>query len=295
MKRHGFGTEAEFARAVIAWLRADGWTVYQEVEASPGIADIVATRAGQLAVVECKLSLNLDVLGQAWRWRTWAHQVYTAVPGAGGRGRSWDARTFAQNACDTMGLGLLEVYRWSDGAQVQIAVAPKSREPDVRRRGLAAVLQPEHETFAEAGSPTGHRWTPFRATERALVAYVLAHPGVSPAAACKAIAHHWKGGSPGSRVVKLIERGVITALRVEIGGRPMHRRTYRLFPTAMVEERARLLTLLMRRPEPAVPVARPALAPTPAAPATAPTPVSSPRSGHLVRHRSRAWQRPVGG
>jgi hypothetical protein len=71
--------ETDIARPVVAWLQAQGWTVYQEVQHQGCVADIVAVRGPLLWVIECKAQLGLAVLGQALGWQGHAHAISVAV------------------------------------------------------------------------------------------------------------------------------------------------------------------------------------------------------------------------
>lgn len=270
--RPPFASEADLAKVVIAWLRDAGWTIFQEVEHHGDIADIVATRAGKVAVVECKLHLNPEVLHQADRWLTRAHFAWAAAPE---RRSTSDAWRFAQTACRKLGIGLLGVEsheRWRDVTtagsptrfetyvETAVLVRVDAAEQKVDGVKLLATLRPEHETYAEAGSPTGHRWTPFRETERDVVAYVKTHPGELARDVLRVVPHHWRSKAPAGTLLALIRRGIITGIRAENG-----KGGARLFPVAPIVE--------------ALPAPAPQPVPTPA-------PLSPP-----TRKRSRVWQK----
>ena len=66
--------EQRIGEAVIAWLRANDWEVFQEVKASKGdarapVADIVAHRHNYVWIIECKRHLGLEVLDQLIHWQ----------------------------------------------------------------------------------------------------------------------------------------------------------------------------------------------------------------------------------
>lgn len=219
----GFASEADMAKVVVDSLRRDGWTVYQEVEAAQGIADIVATRGEQVAVVEAKLTLGLTVLGQAHRWKGRAHLVWVAVPAYLARA----SRGIGGVICAALGLGLLEVSApWDEGdlGRIRVATEPK-QDTGAGVSKLLAVLRPEHQTYAEAGSPTGHRWSKFRESERNLLGYVSAYPGELAKEVMGKIQHHWRGKHPHASVLKLVRRGIIKGIRIE-----EHRAGVRLYP-----------------------------------------------------------------
>lgn len=98
--------EVVLGRHVVAWLEAEGWDVFQEVQPHGGaVADIVATRSGILIVVELKASPTFDLLDQTIRWKAYAHQVYGAVPKA----RPSNGRQMAIHVFGRYGIGLFEV------------------------------------------------------------------------------------------------------------------------------------------------------------------------------------------
>jgi hypothetical protein len=74
--------ENELAKAVIEWLRADSWEVFEEVApygAGGPRADIVARRNKIIWIIETKRQFNLEVLEQASNWRFYGHFVSLAV------------------------------------------------------------------------------------------------------------------------------------------------------------------------------------------------------------------------
>lgn len=99
-----WSSEADIGFAVVAQLRAGGWDVYQEVDVhrAGARADLVATKDGNVEVVECKMTMSLDLLGQAENWLTWAHRVSVALPMSSRRTRGYD---FAVKAMKKFGIG----------------------------------------------------------------------------------------------------------------------------------------------------------------------------------------------
>ncbi len=260
--RTGFESEAELAKVVVDWLRAQGWTVFQEVEHRGAIADIVATRGEDVAVVECKLGVNLAVLDQAHHWLGYARFVFAAVPSYG----NGSLRPFFSVVCEAIGLGLLTISPPFFEHQGRVIVTRDAKPTRVSTTMLRDRLRPEMVDYAAAGSPTGKRWTRFRETEKLLLAYVTAHPGELAKTAVAAIAHHWRGKKPHASALAWIHRGVIGGIRAEES-----REGARLFP--IVEGAA-------PQPPPAETTAAPAAAsPRPPAPLTT----------HRIRRRRRRW------
>lgn len=203
--------EAALGPPILAWLQAECWDCYQEVAGDRGCADIVATSGPLVAVVELKVSLSFELLWQARRWRTSAHQVYVGVPYA----RASDGRHEAEHVFHQNGIGVLTVQ--SDRVTV-------TREPEFFRRAdvarLRAALHPEQKTFLAAGTSGGSRWTPYQATCKALRGFVREKPGATIGEAVAGISHHYASSAGArARLVDLIGRGVIEGLRVERVGR----------------------------------------------------------------------------
>jgi hypothetical protein len=89
------------------WLENAGYEVFAEVQSihTGGRADIVATQSPVVSIVEMKVTLSLDLIGQAVRWKPYANFIYVAVP------RSKNGR-YGDYACQLLrseGIGLLEV------------------------------------------------------------------------------------------------------------------------------------------------------------------------------------------
>ena len=171
-------SERALAVVLVAWLEADGWEVNQEVKFRPDarkasiwIADVVARRAGIVAVYEVKTAMGLPVMEQAERWMEYADQAWIVVPGHGkpaNHGHAYGYRRLEQD-----GIGVLHVRGWTK-VEVQIAGRPGGELPPITVRvstvveatnthaftgPLELALLPEHRdgSFAGAGSQIGTR------------------------------------------------------------------------------------------------------------------------------------------
>lgn len=219
MKREPVFSEQQVARGAVAELQRMGYDVYQEV--STGFSgrrpDIVGRRGRLVAVVECKTSLSLRLLDQLLQWVGSAHLVIGAV----GNGRVGPAVTrFLRHE----GIGLWYTTH-EDSLSEQVA-------PRLYRQAasyaITRFLAPEQRTgqYAAAGSRGGGYWTPFQQTVRALedLVTVKNEAGIPLRDALKVIDHHYASSrSAMSAIPALIQKGVISTLRVE--GRPL-----RLYP-----------------------------------------------------------------
>lgn len=206
-------TEQQVAEVVVAYLEAMGADVYQEVEVSGGVADIVARVRAETWIVEVKVTLRLTLLTQAMDRRRLAHRVVIATP------YTRNSREVAP-MCDELGLGLWEVRvpapdeRWLT-PDVREAVVP--RRLTSHRVALAADLKPEHKTHARAGAASAAgRWTPFRGTCEEVARIVREQPGITVKAAVDAIEHHYRTNkSAVSSIAHWIERGKVDGVRLE--------------------------------------------------------------------------------
>lgn len=210
-------SEQQVAEIVVAWLEAAGADVYQEVEVSGGVADIVARVAAELWIVEVKTSLSLALIAQGMERRRLAHRVYLAAP------RSRNLRDVGP-VVEALGIGLLEVTPgdagWEtsryDYGQPRVRVAIESRRWNSRPVDLATRLRPEHKTHAKAGAVgAGGRWTPFRETCSLLARLVERQPGITLKEAIDSIKHHYSSKSSArTHLAQLIERGVVAGVEI---------------------------------------------------------------------------------
>jgi hypothetical protein len=208
----------------VSYLRDLQWEIYQEVQIYSGSprADIVAKQGTTLWVVECKRRLTLDLLGQAFHWRGYAHYVSVATessrpkPGTMRRRRSYQTDDFVRSVLCDQGVGWLTAD--SRDARIQEIQKPKLRRRIMGRLGEA--LRPEHQTFAAAGNNRADYWSPFQQTCQELARYVAEHPGCPLKDAVAMVDHHY--ASPASAVSSLrhwLSEGKVRGVRVEREGR----------------------------------------------------------------------------
>lgn len=220
-----FDSEEAMAAAVVAYLRDLQWEIYQEVQIYSGSprADIVAKQGPVLWVVECKRRLSLDLLGQVFHWRGYAHYVSIATessrpnPGSHRRRRSYQTDVFLQTVFEDHGIGWLTADARDEG-RIQEIHKPKLRRQIMGRLGDS--LRPEHQTFAPAGNARADYWSPFQQTCRELAIFVAKHPGCSLKDAVAMVDHHY--ASPASAVSSLrhwLSEGKVKGIRVEREGR----------------------------------------------------------------------------
>jgi len=211
-------SEQQVGEVIVAWLEALGADVYQEVECSGGVADVVARVSAELWIVEVKTSFSLALLFQAMERRREAHRVFIAAP------YSKNMRDVAA-ICEELGIGVLEMKlgesewvgtRYSEYAQPRVTTRVESRRWNRRPVRLAAGLQPQHKTHAQAGAiGAGGRWTPFRDTCEQLAHAVRREPGITLKAAIDGIKHHYRSASSAkSSMAKWIEGGKVPGVEL---------------------------------------------------------------------------------
>ena len=217
MTRRAHMTEQAVAELVVAYLEHAGADVYQEVEVSGGVADIVARVRAELWIVEVKTSLSLALIAQGMERRRLAHRVYLAAP------HTKNLREVSP-LCEELGLGLLDVREGDEGWEAsrydyghpRVRVAVESRRWNSRPVSLAAALRPEHKTHAKAGAiGAGGRWTPFRETCSLLARLVARQPGITLKEAIDSIPHHYSSKSSArTHLADFIQRGIVEGVEL---------------------------------------------------------------------------------
>ena len=216
--------ETILAELVIKWLESQKWDVYQEVqiETYGKIADIIAVLGNLVWIIECKKSLSLSVMEQAYHWRRYSNFVSVAVQRRKGTG----GRDFAIKVLRTFNMGLLTVDL---GCPLNNKISEIIR-PALNRKGLTKRIKekllPAHKTFARAGNPDGLRWTPFQQTSISILHEVKKHPGITMTELMDKIHHHYSTESTArSCIAQWAQKGVIKGVGVKRDGRLM-----RLYP-----------------------------------------------------------------
>ena len=158
------------------WLQEQHWDVYQEVQRYSATADIVAIQGPLVWVIECKTSLTIGVMLQATMWTV--HYRSVAVPSAK---HSKTRNAAYQVARNHFKVGVITVsphsFAYSDTAIEEVIAAPYMREYRKSALTLKDRLEPEHKTFAPAGSADGSKWTPYKRTIRDVRSFLEKNPG----------------------------------------------------------------------------------------------------------------------
>jgi hypothetical protein len=209
--------ETHLAREVQAWLAAQGWDVYPEVEGYGGRADLVGVQDGLVWVVECKRTFGLGVIAQADRWLQAAHYVSVAIPVA----KHSDSRRLARSVCEERGIGVIEVpdvgrelpeCEWGAWANM----APVfHRHAHRLARDLRVKLSVEHKQFAP-GNAVGAYWTPYKATCKQVLQFVCENPGSTIRQVVDGIKHHYAtDNSARATLVRWIGRGIVPGVELD--------------------------------------------------------------------------------
>lgn len=211
--------ETDVGQPVSEWLRDMGWRVYPEVEVpkATGIADMVATRGPLVWIIECKVSLSLDLLGQIIQWEGFAHMRSIAIP----RLRT-AARTAAQRLLHHEGIGM--IHAGASSLDVYEALSPRlaRHAPSVAR--VRSALCDEHEGWATPGqaSSAGSRLTAFSLTCRRVRDFATNHPGCSMKSLVESVEHHYHSSATArSALATWIRKGIVPGVRAERDGRAL--------------------------------------------------------------------------
>lgn len=209
--------EVELAEKVVAYLEDAGWDVYQEVAIGDRVADIVAVmqwrdKAKLVHVIECKTSLSLAVMSQAWYWLIHANYCSVAVP----KRRYTNASSFAEMVCRNSGIGVIRVEDW----RIDYDVAPWLRRK--RSPRLLPVLRQEHKVYAKAGTNGGGHYTPFKKTCLNILEAVNQNPGIQLKELIDQADHHYANDTTAKSCVRYwVEAGKVAGVRVEKDGKSL--------------------------------------------------------------------------
>lgn len=223
--RNRYANEKALAKGVVEMLKADGWEVFQEVNPKHGlpVCDIVARRGSILWAIECKMSLNFCVIGQAAYWRERAHRVSIVT--------HWVRRKNAEQlGVETLlkptGIGWIEVspqdgYDYDARKVVSQVCHPLERiAPTFRRinpfNSVGQYLCEEQKDWAEAGGKGGGYFTPFQKTCATVRRVVTQFPGIRIKELLERVEeHHYSSDASFCRSIsEWAERGQIKGVRL---------------------------------------------------------------------------------
>ena len=221
-----FKSETELAKLAIEYLKDSKWEVYQEVQVRSfgSIADIVAVQNNLIWIVECKLSLSLDVIAQAKCWSSFSHYISIAVPRSN---RDNKGRRLAFKILQDYGIGCFEFGHPED---ISYSCYAQKIKPQLNRKAMTdyitSNLCEEQKTWAEAGNSRGDRYTPFQNTTRQIVRTVNDNPGITMKELMDKIDHHYSSDiCAKSSIIQWIHKDVIKGIYLEKEGKQ-----YKLYP-----------------------------------------------------------------
>lgn len=213
VKGKGRMKETELAKKVVNWLRDYKWDVYQEVEiyTTGCIADIVAVQNGLNWIIECKTTMSLSLIRQAYNWFGTANYVSVASPYPYKVGKD---QIFVQRVLEQFGIGLLYTdYR--GGFDIKERVRPRLNRNVYPKPNT--YLKEEHKVWAEAGNAEGKRYTPFQDTCGQILREVKqSSGGLTIKELIGKIKHHY--ATPESAKVSLLhwgQKGLIKGVMVK--------------------------------------------------------------------------------
>jgi hypothetical protein len=195
-------SETELAKIVVDKLHDWHWEVYQEVIYGPGRADIIAVNGKIRWGIECKASLGMAVIEQAYSLKNYCHYTSIATP--------ISRSQMPVIICSRFGIGMMTIYHMRDDCTENL-------KPKLNRRPITMTLHDEQKTYCAAGSNQGGHWTAFKHTRDALIRYVRQHPGAQFSDVIKQIDHHYSSLSTAKSCLRgFIGTSVIPELRTEI-------------------------------------------------------------------------------
>lgn len=205
IKKDGIGIimkETEIAKPIISYLVSMGWDVYQEVMIFGKIADIVAICGKLTWILECKTSLSLKLLEQAYAWRGRANFISIVIPQ---KSYIYD-NSFVNHILKQAGIGVLTV----EYKDVRLNISPTFNRKTIN---IIKYLKPEQKTWLQAGSKGGGYYTPFQETKRSIEYNIIKHPeGILFKEFLKLITYHYRTEATAKNcIIKWIRLGIIKA------------------------------------------------------------------------------------
>lgn len=181
----------------------------------------MATQGQLVWVVECKLSLSLELIAQAMEWVHRANFISIAIPKQKGRYPT-KGRWAAKRIMAHYGIGMFEVLRNTNNEFKDIYrkdVSPRfNRKADIKF--IKDSLCDQQKYWAPAGSQSG-RFTPFKQTCTGIERIVKRFPGiVLKDLIDKLTDHHYASdASARASISHWARRGVIKGVKCEKDGK----------------------------------------------------------------------------
>ena len=189
----------EFVRRDLEEL---GYETYGEVSWKGGSSrrcDMFAKNGNESIVFEAKLSFNLTVIEQAYKWKANANKVYVLIPKTH---RKVKSRIFARTLCQKLGIGVMEVNLYNGNYSITV-------KPEINNKPKLPKLYTEQK-LTKASNAQNEYVTPFKMTVKRLNEYMENKDSEILLNVIKNIDHHYKNEkSACGALKKMIERRVI--------------------------------------------------------------------------------------
>lgn len=207
-----FKTEKDMAEVVVNHLIENHLDVYQEVDTKPigGVIDIVAKQNNIIWCIECKLSLGLNVIQQAFNHTKYSNYTSIAVPCIKYRNSKIIYEILKKFNIGIMLVSYDDIYEPIRAKLVRHAYTKKY----LKR------LDPIQKKICNAGSKGGGYYTKFKSTKIQLIRYVKNNPGCTIQDAINNINHHYLAISTAkSSLMYWINQGIINEIEIKKNGK----------------------------------------------------------------------------
>lgn len=230
--------ETDLAATVIHYLKDLKYDVYQEVG-----PDIVAVMNGRAWIIECKLTLGLGVLAQAWKWAQHRSAAYVSV--ATPVFRRDDSRAVAEWFLRYHGIGWLIVSgttfaNYRSEYPVREAIPARVLRPDAAARryyDIRKFCTEKNRDYEQAGSPAPRSWTPFKQLGEDVRDLLRRKGPLTIREIVENVEHHYASDAGArSRLAHYLSHGIIKGIAAHENGRPQR---WALEGTAAQEEKER--------------------------------------------------------
>lgn len=193
-----FKTEKELAKAMVEYLSNNEYEVWQEVRfghRGNAIHDIVTVKNNQIHIIECKLTLGLPVIEQAYNGLRNCHYMHVCTPRP-------KKDLFKRTVCNQFGIGVfyIDAYEKQQGNktvftnEVSKVVTPtvQLKLPTRLAKNLE-YLKTVPKSFCEAGGKDGGYYTPYKATIQKVKEIITQFPGITLSSLISELgtAHHY--------------------------------------------------------------------------------------------------------
>ncbi len=164
--------ETDLFAPVRDYFAEKGFDVAAEVKH----CDVVATREGELVVIELKTSLNMTLITQAVKRQRLTNQVYVAIPEPKKKSKRFREQI---SVLKRLGLGLLTVYQSPVRSVANLQLEPNYSGRITRRKREALEKELRGRSLQpNLGGTRGQVYTAYRETA-VTIAYLLSERGPS--------------------------------------------------------------------------------------------------------------------